>query len=154
EVCRLLHAGNATVLESTSKQAVRQGASVALPPGTSLGLAGDRQVAVEGSVAPIHDGEGNFTGLVVALRDITARKQMERLQRQNDEQMRYAQKMEAVSRLAGGVAHEFNNLLTAILGNTSLVMAGLSKDDPNQPQVAQIETATLRAAEVVRQLLA
>jgi hypothetical protein len=153
-VCRLEHAGHAGVLESAAKDAIRDGRAVPLPPETMLVGNQGQRVPVEGSIAPIHDDEGNFTGLVIVLRDITARKEMEALQTRNAEHQRHAEKMEAIGRLAGGVAHEFNNLLTAILGNTFLVLATMPRSDPNLHQVVQIETAALRAAEVVRQLFA
>jgi PAS domain S-box-containing protein len=153
-LCRLTCGANTTILETTAKQAIRDGQAVDLPTGTTLAGRNERTIPVEGSVAPIHDDEGNFTGLVVVLRDITARQQVEQLQRQNAEHLRHAEKMEAIGRLAGGVAHEFNNLLTAILGNTSLVLATMPRGDANAHQIVQIETAALRAAEVVRQLFA
>lgn len=153
-MCRLVCEKNTAVLESTAKQSIRTGEPVDFPAGTCLQRPDARRIPVEGSVAPIHDDEGNFTGLVVVLRDATARQQVEKLQQQNAEHLRHAEKMEAIGRLAGGVAHEFNNLLTAILGNTSLVLSTMPRSDPSAHQVVQIETAALRAAEVVRQLFA
>src|SRR4051794_30610985 len=62
-------------------------------------------------------------------------------------------RMEAVGRLAGGVAHDFNNILTAIAGYAGLLANGLAPDDPKQRDVAEIRKATERATRLTRQLL-
>ncbi len=98
-------------------------------------------------VAPVAgDGPGADPRVVVALTDLTERRELE-------EQLRHAHKMEAVGTLAGGIAHEFNNLLTAILGNVSLSLLDLPPAHPLVPGLRDSETAALRAAELTRQLL-
>ena len=79
--------------------------------------------------------------------DITERRQLE-------EQLRQAGKMEAVGQLAGGVAHDFNNILTAILGYADLLAADLPAADRRLEDVAEIRKAAQRAAALTRQLLA
>ena len=69
-------------------------------------------------------------------------------------QLLQSQKMEGIGRLAGGIAHDFNNLLTAILGYTALIRLGLRPGDPVSEDVAEVERAARRAAELTRQLLA
>ncbi|MCP4291153.1 MAG: PAS domain S-box protein, partial [bacterium] len=71
-----------------------------------------------------------------------------------EDQFRQAQKMESVGLLAGGVAHDFNNMLAVILGNAELAMALVSKDDPIQDLLEGIENAGQRSADFTRQLLA
>ncbi|HWZ28482.1 MAG TPA: response regulator [Gemmatimonadales bacterium] len=86
-------------------------------------------------------------GVVINARDVTERRSLER-------QLLQAQKMEAVGRLAGGVAHDFNNMLTAILGYTGLLLEGLPTLSPLRPDIEEIEKAAQRAAGLTRQLLA
>ena len=71
-----------------------------------------------------------------------------------EHQLLQAQKMEAVGRLAAGIAHDFNNLLTAILGSTELMRDRMAPDHPDRPDVEEIRGASLRAADLIRQLLA
>ena len=100
---------------------------------------------VEVGLTPIRAPGGQ--GVLAAVVDITERKQLE-------ERMRHAAKMEAVGRLAGGVAHEFNNLLTAILGYSEVLRSRLDENDPGFGPVDEIFKAATRAASLTQQLLA
>ncbi len=101
----------------------------------------------EATISPIRDLSGVTTGYVAIKRDIT-----EELSK--DEQFRQSQKMEAVGQLAGGVAHDFNNILQAILGFSEILLEQLKQDSTEHRNVAEIKKAAKRAAELIRQLLA
>jgi signal transduction histidine kinase len=80
--------------------------------------------------------------------------QSSRMLHDREEQLRQAQKMEAIGRLAGGVAHDFNNILTAIVGYTDLIAERLSPEEPAYREVGEIRKAADHAAALTRQLLA
>ena len=90
----------------------------------------------------------------VIVRDIAERQQADAALRQSEEQLRRAQKVEVMGRLAGGVVHDFNNLLTAILGYSELLLRRLHQDDPLRRYVIEIQKAGEWAAALTRQLLA
>lgn len=85
-------------------------------------------------------------GIIVNARDITQLRTLEF-------QFQQVQKMEAVGRLAGGIAHDFCNLLSVIQGNTQLALRGMARDAPGYREVEEIGLATDRASVLIRQLL-
>ncbi|HMC60197.1 MAG TPA: response regulator, partial [Candidatus Solibacter sp.] len=92
--------------------------------------------------------------ILVAIDDVTVRKEAEKALQKSQEALRQAQKMEAVGRLAGGIAHDFNNLLTAIIGYSHLVADTLGDGHEAAEWVHEIESAGQRAAALTDQLLA
>ena len=101
----------------------------------------------EVSFAPVVVDGGRPIGVCVTAADITERRKI-------DEQLRRAERMQATGRLAGGVAHEVNNMMTAILGFGDFLLNSLEQSDPRAADVHEIVKAAGRAADVTRQLLA
>ncbi len=96
---------------------------------------------------------GGARYLLGIVRDITERRRAEREHEALQEQFRQAQKLEAIGRLASGVSHDFNNVLTSILASTQLVKSARPSDHPCLPDLQQIDADACRAAELTRQLL-
>ena len=103
---------------------------------------------------PENDTQGGLRHVVLTFADISslraARHQQEALQ----SQLAQSQKMEALGTLAGGVAHDFNNILAAILGNADLARQDLAPNAPARESLQEISTAARRGRELVRQILA
>ena len=97
--------------------------------------------------APVLDDNGNLDGAIVVILDVSDRTALEN-------QLRQAQKMESIGRLAGGVAHDFNNMLSVILGHTELALLSLAPSQPLFPRLQNIREAAQRSADLTQQLLA
>lgn len=119
-----------------------------------LQLINFNSVILESTIFPIKDANGRITNVVVQHLDITARKQAEEENARLVAQLLMAQKMEAVGRLAGGVAHDFNNMLSVILGYADLIKNRLSLDDPILEDISEILQAANHSRDIIRQLLA
>ncbi len=116
--------------------------------GTFATRGADGQPRTESAtVSPVTDASGSVNQCVAVRRDATARKARE-------EALRKSRAMEAVARVAGGMAHNFNNLLTCILGHCDLLLAGAAGGAAARHSVQEIRTAGERAAVLTRQLLA
>ena len=108
----------------------------------------------EVSISPIRDRNGAIVNYVAVKRDISHQLHLEEEKAQLQIQLVQAQKMEAVGRLAGGVAHDFNNMLQAILGYTDLALESVHKDDFIRNDLIEVKKAAQRSVELTRQLLA
>lgn len=102
----------------------------------------------------IQDENGVTIGLKGASQDITTRKKAEAEQEKLKTRLLQAQKMESVGRLAGGVAHDFNNMLTIILGNTEIIMEDEQSAAFYSENLKEIYQAAKRSADLTKQLLA
>ncbi|NPV87776.1 MAG: PAS domain S-box protein [Anaerolineae bacterium] len=104
--------------------------------------------------APVLDEEGKVEAAVIVNLDITALRKAEEEKERLSAQLLQAQKMESIGRLAGGVAHDFNNWLAVILGRVEKVLPRLSPQDAIYNDLMEIRKAAERAANLTRQLLA
>jgi len=106
------------------------------------------------SVGCVRNERGRVDYVLALLEDITERKEAAGEREKLQEQLTQAQKLESIGRLAGGVAHDFNNMLTAILGHVELSMRLCTPEGPIYASLKVIEESALRSAGLVRQLLA
>jgi PAS domain S-box-containing protein len=102
---------------------------------------------LEWQIAPLRNAAGKITNFVAIQHDITERKRLEA-------QLFQSQKLETVGKLAGGFAHEFNSILTAIIGQSELLLGDLPSGSPLAKNATEISRAAGRAATLTRQLLA
>ena len=140
----------------SSQPAIRSAFQTAITKGVSFDLELELLTANQRSlwIRTIGRAEKNSTNVVRvygSFQDITLRKKAEEDRQKLQTKMQEAQKLESLGVLAGGIAHDFNNLLTVIMGNASI-----AREDPasTDESLLQIETATQRAADLCRQMLA
>lgn len=98
------------------------------------------------SITPVFDPAGQIINYAMLKRDVTHELNLQH-------QLNQAQKMETVGRLAGGVAHDFNNMLSVILGYTELAMGKLEQEDEVSNDLVEVQAAAHRSADLTRQLL-
>lgn len=112
-----------------------------------------KEIPVLVSCSVMYDDKRNIKGVVCTIKDITKQKASEEEKERLAQQLQQAQKMEAIGQLAGGIAHDFNNLLGGISANADLLEM---KTDPSLKQyvyVNKIKNATMKAANLIQQLL-
>ncbi len=106
------------------------------------------------SISPVFDLNGSIMNFVALKRDITEQLKIEDEKRALEAQYQQAQKVESIGRLAGGVAHDLNNLLTPIIGYSEILSGSFKGGDDRKKQIDQVLQAGLLAQNLVRQLLA
>ncbi|MGD2088584.1 MAG: response regulator [Candidatus Aminicenantes bacterium] len=111
------------------------------PPNTAV------PIFISQRLKPEFGSDGTITSVIGVSHDITERKKLE-------EQLRQAQKMEAIGTLAGGIAHDFNNILGVIMGYTELVLEDIPKEEFHHRNLKQVLAAARRGEEMVKQILA
>ncbi len=156
-----LHGKNARMLYQSDEEYERVGeVTKTLGPEKRTTEVETRWVRKDGSVFDCHiwytlmDTESEDKEILAIAEDLMERKKAEQEKKRLEAQLNQAQKMEAIGVLAGGVAHDFNNILTAIIGNAELALMKLGKDIPGHQNIEEIRRAGQRAAALTRQLLA
>jgi PAS domain S-box-containing protein len=109
---------------------------------------------IKGNAIVVRDKDGKAVRMIGVNADITDIMLAEEQRAKLEAQLHQAQKMESIGRLAGGVAHDFNNILTVIIGQTQLSIMKLQPTDPPYSALVEISKAAERAADLTRQLLA
>jgi two-component system cell cycle sensor histidine kinase/response regulator CckA len=142
---RFVHPDDRETVRAAARSAIEKGKPYDVEYRITTAAGQVRWVHEKGDV--IRDPDGRPLRMIGTAQDISDRRRLE-------EQLRHSQKMEALGRLAGGVAHDLNNALTTIAGYTALALAELADDHPARADVEEVRRAAARAESVTRQLLA
>jgi PAS domain S-box-containing protein len=147
EVLRVIEEASREPAGSPLREAMRGGLTVHSGAPVLLVSKDRTEIPIEQSAAPLRDEHGRVQGAILVLRDITGRRQLE-------EQLGHARKMDAVGRLADGLAGDFSNALTVVTGYSELLRSQIPASSPLQRFADEILWAGERAAGLTRQLLA
>lgn len=112
-----------------------------------------RLLDIQISASRFIDGKDKLAGNIVILSDITERKREEEEKRKLEVQLQRAEKMEAIGTLAGGVAHDLNNMLSAIVGYPELLLMQIPEDSPLRESILRLQDSGNKAAAIVQDLL-
>lgn len=104
-------------------------------------------------VRPWYKADGTVGGIVIFTEDLTERKRMEEERGKLQNQLYHIQRLESVGRLAGGVAHDYNNMLSVIIGYSEMALSQVEKEDPLSEDIKEILKAAQRSMVITRQLL-
>jgi PAS domain S-box-containing protein len=140
-----------TILEVGMPAAVRSGVWAGQ---TAISCADGREIPVSQVIICLRNAQGEITHLSTVARDLSDLHAAQAQQRDLEARLLDAQKMESIGTLAGGVAHDFNNVLTAILGNLSIAREDLGGEHPVQKHLSMVQQAAMRARSLVQQILA
>lgn len=146
DVLKLVDEESHQPCQSHVEEVLKTGNVVNLTNGTVLIDRSGRERVIADSGSPIKDAEGRIIGVVIVFSDVSKRRQIE-------EELLRARKLESLGLLAGGIAHNFNNLLTAILGNISLARLATSAQESVYQKIVEAEQACVRAKDLTQQLL-
>jgi PAS domain S-box-containing protein len=146
EIFSIIDGKSRKALANPVGQALETGATIASADHTILISRDGMEQTISESASPIRDHQGEIIGVILVFRNITDEKKRE-------EDLLRMSKLEGVGLLAGGISHDFNNILTAILGNLSLIKMELDPSHPLYRRVEDAETASLRARDLSQQLL-
>ncbi len=146
EVLPLFDSKTKESIHDITQEVLMSGITLNLPTKATLILPDGREKFIADSAAPIRNPDGEITGCVLTLRDITEKHQLET-------RLAQSQKMDALGQMAGGIAHDFNNMLTPILGAAQLLEKEELSTENRKKFTKMISTASQRAAELTQQML-
>jgi len=146
EVLPLVHELTRKPWDNPVDSVIRTRRVVSLPTHTMLLARHGAEPILEASAAPIIDQQDQVIGVVLVFQDVTVK-------RQTEAELLKMDKLTSLGILAGGIAHDFNNILTGVLGNLSLAMLFSPREGEIFRRLAESEQATLRARDLVQQLL-
>jgi PAS domain S-box-containing protein len=147
EVVRLIHEQTGQDLAPSVESVLATGQETSLPAWAVMVSRTGLKTPIEGRASPIRMADGSLIGAVMTFRDITRR-------RRTEARLRSAEKMDAVKTLTACVAHDFNNVLTAIMGRAELLTSRTRPGDPGYDHTAGIMEAAERAKDLVQRMLA
>ena len=143
------------IMSGITREQIKNPIEKVLASGKVIGLANNTvliarngtEYQITDSAAPIQNEQGEVKGVVLIFRDISEKYRIE-------QELHQAQKMDALGRLAGGVAHDFNNMLAAIMGFGDTLASRLANDPQGQKQARMVVEVAMRAADLAKRLLA
>lgn len=147
DVFGIINAFTREAVESPVQKVLASGEIVGLADDTLLLAKDDKEYRIADSGAPIRNENGDIIGVVVVFRDVTEEHIMQ-------EKLQHSQKMDAIGQLAGGVAHDFNNMLGGIMGSADLMAIKYPDDEQIQRACRMIVNASERASDLTQSLLA
>ena len=154
DIFNVVHEMTREEVENPAVKVVETGRAVELGDFTLLIAKDGTDIPLEVTANPITGKQGNTVGAVMVFRDIRQRRRTEAETRILQAQVQEAQKVEAISTLAGGMAHEYNNALAAIAGSVELLKMDLAEDEDILSYIEPISRSTRRMAKLTSQLLA
>ncbi|MCC6234801.1 MAG: response regulator [Verrucomicrobiales bacterium] len=139
--------------EDPVRAAMDSGLVIKLDADLVLVTRDNRRVAVHYTASPTRDEAGRVNGVAVLLREPSSAARTEAERAATERRLQESHRLESLGALAGGIAHEFNNLLIGILGYNALIAEEIPADSPAHTYVRQVETAGHRAAGLCKQML-
>jgi two-component system, cell cycle sensor histidine kinase and response regulator CckA len=152
-VFQLVHAVTRAVPENPIRRALQENRVVHLDDHVLIQTKDGAEIPVEDSAAPIRH-HGQVVGAVLVFHDISERQKAEAALRRSEDLLHQAQKLEAIGRLAGGVAHDVNNMMTVVIGYAELLLREVDAADPKCAVLHEMRRAASRSADIAQQLLA
>lgn len=146
DVFKIMDEASRQQLDSPVSRVIETGQAGELSSQALLVAKDGHERIISDSVAPIYEKEDKIVGVVLVFRDITEKRRIQ-------EEMLKVEKLESIGVLAGGLAHDFNNILTAIIGNIALGKQLADQDSGIYRKLEEIERASFRARDLTQQLL-